>query len=463
MKKISKKEEVKLNRKARKASVKEGSFFSIMDGFGLRYITPFALALGATTRHIGILSSLPGLLGSLSMLKTNSLMMRYSRKKILTVAVFIQSLLWLPLILISAMYFIFGLNSQIAIWSLIIIYTLIIVAGSIGGPAWSSWMKDIVPKHIGAYFGFRNRIVGFVALMSMLAAGLILDQVGKTSIFFAFALLFGLAFFGRALSAYYFKKQYEPVYKYDKKSFFSFKDFVSKMFFNNYGKFVLFISLISFGVAVASPYFAVFMLRNLGFSYLSYTFVIFSGALSLLGFLPIWGKFSDRYGNVKTLKISGILIALVPFIFVYSYHIFKIRPELVVGYLIAAEIFNGFAWAGFNIGSGNFIYDAVSNEKVALCASYFNILNAFGAFAGAMLGGLLGVLPWSVFGFPALIMVFLLSGILRMLFALWFGLSVKEVRKVRIFDLENSAKKDLAKIDFSNMWKYFTYRIVRPL
>ena len=51
---------------AKTISIKEGSAASLMEGFGTRYITPYALYLGASNTQIGLLSSFPGLLGSLA-------------------------------------------------------------------------------------------------------------------------------------------------------------------------------------------------------------------------------------------------------------------------------------------------------------------------------------------------------------------------------------------------------------
>ena len=59
-----KKEDLKKNQ-ARKISIKEGSAWSLMEGFGSRYITPYALYLGASNSQIGFLSSFPGLLGNI--------------------------------------------------------------------------------------------------------------------------------------------------------------------------------------------------------------------------------------------------------------------------------------------------------------------------------------------------------------------------------------------------------------
>src|SRR3989344_3032922 len=98
-------EEEKLKEEARKISTIEASSYAFMDGFGLRYIVPYAVALGAGNFAIGALNSLPGFLGTLSQLFTTKAMEKYSRKKIVFYGVLSQAILWLPLILIGLLYF----------------------------------------------------------------------------------------------------------------------------------------------------------------------------------------------------------------------------------------------------------------------------------------------------------------------------------------------------------------------
>jgi hypothetical protein len=99
---------------SKKLSIIEGSFWSVMDGFGSRYITPYALALGATNFAIGLLSSLPPLLGNLAQLPVIRLMKKRKRKNIVMTSVFTQALLWLPIILAGFFYFFFKISSGFA-------------------------------------------------------------------------------------------------------------------------------------------------------------------------------------------------------------------------------------------------------------------------------------------------------------------------------------------------------------
>src|SRR3989344_9571102 len=83
-----------LKEHALKTSIKDG-IASNVTAVGDSYITPFALALNAQPIHIGILSSLSGLLYQISQLFGSKLMERYSRKKIVLFFVFLQAITWL--------------------------------------------------------------------------------------------------------------------------------------------------------------------------------------------------------------------------------------------------------------------------------------------------------------------------------------------------------------------------------
>ena len=81
-KQISKIEtEEQIKEKTKKLSIIEGSAYSVMDGAGLRNITPYALALGASNTQIGFLTSIPTLFGNLSQILTPKFMEKYSRLK----------------------------------------------------------------------------------------------------------------------------------------------------------------------------------------------------------------------------------------------------------------------------------------------------------------------------------------------------------------------------------------------
>ncbi|MEN9626718.1 MAG: hypothetical protein RL557_1046 [archaeon] len=430
------KKELRQIKKAEKTSVVEGSFYGIMDGFGLRYITPYALAMGASNYLIALLSTLPQFLGNISQLFGIQLIKKYPRKNITFYAVLIQTLFWLPLILLGIIYFSFP-SSKIAIpWILLIVYSLLIVSGSIGSPAWNSWMKDVVLKNNGSYFGNRNRIINISIVVSMMIAGLILTLFTDGLTLIGFFIIFAVAGIGRFVSAQLLLRQYEPQFKYSNDSYFSFYEFVKKMLYNNFGRFVVLFSLISFATAIAGPFFTVYMLEDVGFSYLQFTICSTGAVISMILFLPRWGRFADKFGNIKVIKLNSILITIIPFLWILTIFMKQFSTNALVFYLLCVELFAGFAWAGFNLSAVNFIYDAVTREKMAFCVAYFNIVNAFGAFVGAMLGGFLSSKNLHFFGIKGLVVLFFISFILRGIITIFIQTSIHEVREVKQFDFK---------------------------
>jgi MFS family permease len=423
--------EQKLKEEAKRTSIKEGCAYNVMDGMGVRYITPYALSLGLSNSLIGFLAVFPTLFGNILRISLNKFYYKSERKKIILPFIFLQASLWIPLLLVGAAYFFLGLKLLTASILLIACYSIIVVAGVLVSPAWTSWMQDVVETNRGEYFSKRNRITGFFLLISMLSAGLILDSFKEGNLFFGFVLIFGIAAVGRYLSFYFLKKQYEPKAVKDEKAYFSFFKFIKKMPSNNFGKFVIFVSLTSFAVAIASPFFSVYMLKDLGLSYFAFTLINLSSLISQIIFLPFIGKISDRFGTVRVMKLSGFLIAFVPLFWIFTIYLFKFNSIILISYLFIIELFSGFVWAAFNLAHSNFIYDAVTKPKIILCFTYFSFLNAIGAFFGGVIGGqILNFPSFSLFGLSGILLVFLISFVLRLVPSILIGSRLKEVRSV---------------------------------
>jgi MFS family permease len=421
--------------KSRNTSIKEGSAYSVMDGLGHKYVTPYALAVGANNTQIGILSSLPPLVGSFSQLGTIRLMEHVSRKKITFIAAFLQAVMWLVMLGVGALFFVKGVQGPLTPLLVILSYTFLFVFGSMIAPAWTSWMRDLVPNKCGSFFGYRNRVIGFVLLVSMLIGGFILDYFKHTKVFLGFIIIFSLAFLFRTISSFLFLRQHEPrlILSHQRVSF---REVLRLLLRENFGRFIFFQTAMSFVVGIASPFFTVYLLKDLGFSYTDFIIVTLASAGMSMLFMPVWGKFADRFGNLRTLKITGFLIALVPLLWLFIPLFIRGNPDLVIPFLIFAEGFSGLVWAGFNLASANFIFDAVSRENTPAYTAYFNIFNNMGLFVGALLGGLLSYSSFHLWGFSGILFVFVLSGIGRFLIAFLLIHSVKEARKVRKFDLD---------------------------
>lgn len=400
-------------RKSLKASFLDGIFASAMVGLTVDYITPYALALRATTSQIGILSAAPNLVSSLAQLKSADLVEKLkSRKKVINLFVFLHALMGLPIILVPYLF------KAHAVLSLIIFVTLFTSLNAFAAPAWSSLMSDHIPiKTRGKYFGWRNKALGIVTIVSSFAAGSILF-VFKNNILRGFLIIFSLAAICRFTSWYFLTRMFEPSFRIKKESYFSIWDFIRRARESNFAKFVIAAASLAFCVNVASPFFSVFMLRDLKFNYLTYTSLIITVSLTQIFLIDRWGRRADKFGNIKIIKFSSLFIAGLPFCWIINHNPF---------YLGFIQVLSGFAWAGYNLCAINFIYDAVSAEKRTRCIAFFSSFVGIATCLGALAGGFLANMLPQLFGYK-LLSLFFISSILRFFVAAFLFPKVKEVR-----------------------------------
>jgi MFS family permease len=396
-------------------SILDGSAFSAMAGLTQSYIAPFALALKATTVQIGLLTSVPNLMMALSQLAAPQLVSRVgSRKALILPAVFLHAVMWLPILLIP--YVIPGAK----IWWLIAFVTLSTVFGAMANPAWGSLMADLVPRRIrGRYFAARGRISTLVALIFVFIGGGIL-QITKANGFLGFALIFGGALLFRLISFIFLTKMYEVPAANGPGSGVRLPDLIREIGTSNLGRFTIFVALMGFSANLAAPFFTVYMLRDLHFSYLSFVIVTCSGSVATLLFLTYWGRRADRAGNLRIIRIASFLVPVVPLLWLVSGQIW---------YLVLVQTFASFAWAGFDLANVNFVYEAAPPEERTRRIALFNAMNGMAVCLGALAGGLLAGRVPPIFGY-SLLTIFAISGLLRAIVAALLLRGVHEVRDV---------------------------------
>ncbi|MGB3112625.1 MAG: MFS transporter, partial [Candidatus Omnitrophota bacterium] len=344
-----------------------------------------------------------------------------SRKTVVNISVFLEGLIMLAIALAA----LFRRLEPSLFIALIAIYA---VCSAVVTPAMGSWISDLVETRIrGTFFGKRSRIYGFVTMGSTFTAGFFLTQMKKIDAFYGFAILFGLAFIFRMLGWIFIRKIHEPPLRYEGTQF-TLLEFLGHMKKSNFTRFVLFVSLFSFSVNIASPFFAVLMLKDLHLSYFLYSAMLVSSALTRYTSISRWGEHADKIGNLKIIKFTTLFIGLIPLLWVINRNIV---------FLFIVQMFSGFLWSGYNLCTSNFIYDAVTPEKRPRCIAYFNVLNGLFLSAGALLGGLVVKFLPGLFGFQILTL-FLISAVLRFLVVFYMHALVKEVRPV-----ETISNKDL--------------------
>jgi MFS family permease len=401
-------------RESLRSSFKDGIFAAFMAGVTDHYATPAALFLGATVLQIGLITALPNLLSSLSQfLSVRVIYWVGGRLKLLVRLVFSQA----SLILCIAMLPLLEIAHRVEL--LLIFLILAAMCGGLAGPAWGSLMSDYVPaSKRGRYFGWRNRTVGAVTVGSIVTSGLLLNFFQEISYGTGFWIIFSLAAAARYVSAYFISRMDEPPHKKDPASDFTFLMFLRRFRESNFLKFVVFSGCLTFATYMAAPFFAVFMLRDLQLSYLTYMALQVGSSLAALVALPLWGRHADLVGNVRVLRLSSFLASLIPMFWLLSHN---------PAYLMLVNLFAGFSWSGVSLSAGNFIYDAVTPQKRVRCIAYFNVINGLALFLGSSLGGFLASRLPPLFG-HRLLGLFALSCSCRLFFYLLLSRSFREVR-----------------------------------
>lgn len=395
-------------------SWREGIAASIMQASIDEYLIPLGLFLGATPMDIGFLVAIPHLLGSLSQFwAVKAVDFCGSRLRFLVRASIAQALFLLPI----ALFPLFHFPSRIL--ALIFVVTLFRILANLITTVWGSLASDyLAPEERGKYFGWRSRIIGVAGMATTVLAGILLNSFKAVSAAIGFAILFATTAGARFVSSKFMSQMQDVPEQKDPADRFTFLMFLRRFRQSNFVKFVFYVASITFATTLAAPYFSVYMLKDLQFSYLTYMFIHMGAVMASLVSFPIWGKHADRIGNAKILTTTSLLIPVIPFLWLFSSNIF---------YLFAIEIFAGFVWGGFNLCSLNFIYDAVSPGKRVRCLGYFSLINGVATFMGAGLGGYLAERLPMLHG-SRILMLFVISGILRFFSHFFLSRQFHEVR-----------------------------------
>jgi len=406
-------------KKGLKYSVAEGSFAHIYANLtGSIFLPAFALILMAGDFTIGLLASIP-LFSNFAQIIGALLVERFGqRKKIAMRFAFLSRSLWVPIIILILL--LFNEQRNLLLTLMILIIMLHHIVGSISGVAWLSWMSNLVPPVIrGRFFGLRNSVLGVITLMTTLLGGLFLDWYKFTfpsySPAWSFLAVFSLAVVAGMISLALLSKQ--PDIEEPATETIDIKAIFSEPLKNDpFKKMFRFGMLWSFAVNFASPFYIVYMIRDLHLSYTLVSAVAICSAVADLFGMGFWGHFSDKHGNRPVAIISAATGSVLPFIWVFTggsdFSVYLLIPLL--------HMAGGFFFAGYNLCSVNLIFGMAPRQKNAMYFALWAMINGVAAGLGAICGGLFAsnlhtyvtALP---FGWESVFkMVFLLSSVLRL-------------------------------------------------
>ncbi len=184
-------------------------------------------------------------------------------------------------------------------------------------------------------------------------------------------------------------------------------------------------------VHIASAFFVVYQLNALKLSYFEFGLVAAMHPLASILTFKYWGKMIDKFGSKKVLLVAGILLTLNPILWLFAN----------VGFLIFIELLAGFAWAGFNASSFTYSLQLLPTRGKTNYVAFTNSLDGMGIAIGAFASGFIAdfFIRLNVPGFEGLrglLLLFCLSGVLRLLLTFSFLPLIEPSRKVRVSSQE---------------------------
>lgn len=418
-----------LTTRTSKVIVKEGSLDAVKIGAAETYFGAFGVFLGGTPLQIGALATVPPLIGAMAQTVGMRLAERVaSRRDVIVRCIRAQSILCLLFGLVSFL----GGAGWWPLWVLTALISLYHVTIGLIAPLWNSLIGDLVPPTSrGEFFGYRNKWMAIVTFAGVVAAGEAIHFfAGQGYGAIGYACIFALAALSRLLSGIFMKAVPDPAIHVPDGSKFSFWQFIVRARQSNFVRFVLFVSAMNFATAVSGPYFAMYMLNDLQFSYREYMVVVAAVVLVQFAVMRSWGALSDQFGNRQIMRVCGTLVSVNPLLWLLSSNFW---------WVVFIQLYSGLFWAGFNLAAANFVFDAVTAPKRARCFAYQSIVNGTLVFLGSSIGGYLAGNVSRAANAPFALLVaessflvlFVASGVLRVLVMVFLFPTFSEVRKVQ--------------------------------
>lgn len=348
------------------------------------FLTAMAIHMGATNFQLGLFAALPTFT-TIFQLASIWLVQKFNNRKLIT-SIF-NLLARFPLIAIGIMPLLFSGSTTIQVLLILLFFQHIF--GDIAGASWNSWMKDLIPgERLGAFFSRRTRMAQTLNVTLSLATALCIDYVKThypTYEITAYTTLFLVGGTLGMLSVFLLLHTPEPKPEVMDENVF--KMFENSLKNKNFRNLLAFNSLWAFALNLATPFFAVFMLKTIGLP-LSYVIGFgIIGQLSGIVTLKLWGRYSDRFSNKAIISICAPLY--IACILAFAFVGMASSHWVVVALLLAIHIVSGLSSAGINLALSNIGIKLAPKNKAIVYISAKNMFVAFFSTIAPIVGGLM--------------------------------------------------------------------------
>ncbi|MBT6148028.1 MAG: MFS transporter [Gemmatimonadetes bacterium] len=368
-------------------------------GIGTPVLTGYALWLGATEVEIAYFISVV-FFTSLAQVASPYLLGRSNRRKTFVFVagcfeiVLYSSIVLIPLVLA-------GDDRILAMGGLV---ALAMMCGQLVAPIFNEWLAVTTPQKIlGKFTARRTNAHLLMGIVAAYLVGRFIDFFPEPDRYMSFTVVYaGAAALG---IGGYLNLMRIPFRAHQHRSpnlLIPFRD-------RRFRILLLFYVTLHFGLGLAMPFYSVYMLKTLQFSYARIALLngLYMAAMAI-GF-ALWGTLVDRYGGRAILQILVLPAALGP-------ALWSISGADFYAPITAAMILNGLVHAGIAVSTNTLLYAILpdGNGKASYFAGWFcssQIVLGMGAVAGGLLAAQFKGAALQMLGFPVgnLQIVFLIS------------------------------------------------------
>lgn len=340
-------------------------WFSVISGSPL---TNYARALKSSEFQFGLLAALPFLASLLSLPASALIESTGKRKRIFLLAFYFQRLMWIPIGLIPL--WIFRNHPErvaIAMGTFLFLVFFMYTGQAFGGPAWVSWMADVVPDRVrGKYFARRRAIGVFTAVPTALIVGYLLDRHTNPGDRSGLLIWCGGIFVVSAVFGFLDIELFRHVPDIPKapKETHLFRELRGPLRDRQYLRFAGYIGVMFFSISFMGQFVTKYVMEQAEAqgagvrewsNSITQLVTIIAPNLGMLLVLSAWGRAADRMGKKPLLMLASL--GLVPVALGWC----LLRPgNVYLGFLLSAA--GQMLWCGVEIANMNLMMEMSTTQ-----------------------------------------------------------------------------------------------------
>lgn len=342
-----------------------------------------ALHIGASNVQIGFLAAIP-LLTQVLQAPAVTLVERLRKRKLMSVLALFLARLALPAYAVVP----FIEEPVVAAGVLLAAALLHYGLNAVGACSWNSWIRDLIPVDRLGQFSSRRGLYGTaVSAVAGVGAALLLEY-SSTSEDLRDQVFSGLYLFGFALgliSIASLVRVPEPAMAPPQAKAPLYRLLWQPLRDRNYRNLLRYLASWQFAVNLATPFFTVYFVRELGFGMGFVLLLTVASQLANIAVVRGWGRLSDRFTNKSVLAVATpiFILCIAAVAFASEFESTASRSA----YLILLHIIMGAAGAGVGLASGNIVMKLSPKGSATSYMATNALISAVAAGIAPIVGG----------------------------------------------------------------------------